>query len=88
MTKLDHRLDEAVCHWPRLGYLTKRQKLKTLSHRGDLLPIIPLINRVFPAIKTLRFVETSSSSDRDSSTGQVHVHLFIHNVCWVCVQYM
>ena len=70
MVKLGPRLGEAVSHWPRLGYLTKKQTLKALATRGNPLPIIPLINRVFPSITTLCYVESSPSSDRDSSPGQ------------------
>ena len=63
MTKLHSRLDEAVCQWPRLGYLTEREQLKAVSCRGNPLPIIPLISRVFPSIMTLHYTETSFSSD-------------------------
>lgn len=72
MAKLGPKVTEAVSHCPRLGYLTQHQILKALSTRGDLLPIIPLISRMFPSIKTLRFVETSSITDRDSSKGYTH----------------
>ena len=63
MDKVAPQLDEAVCQWPRLGYLTQHQRLKALACRGDLLPIIPLINRVFTSIKTLQYLETASSPD-------------------------
>ena len=69
VAKLGPKVTEAVSHCPRLGYLSQRQILKVLSCRGDPLPIIPLITRMFPSIKTLRFVETSSNTDRDSSKG-------------------
>ena len=69
MVKLGPRLDEAVCHCPRLGYLTRQELLKALAHRGDPEPIVPLIYRVFPSIKTLHYVKASSSSSRDFSPG-------------------
>ena len=84
MLKLCHRLDEAVCQWPRLGYLTKDEVVKTIAYRGDILPIIPLINKVFPSIKTLHFLKSSSKSKRDLSTGwyaQIHtVFLMAHDI--------
>ena len=70
MLKLHPRLQEAESQWPRLGYLTQREKLKAISCRGDPLPIIPLIGRVFPSIVNLHYIETSFGSDQDSGQGE------------------
>ena len=70
MVRLRPRLEEVVCQWPRLGYLTEIEQLKAISCRGDPLPIIPLISRVFPSITNLHYAETSFSSDRDQSQGK------------------
>ena len=75
MVRLRPRLEEAELQWPRLGYLTRREKLKAISCRGDPLAIIPLIGRVFPSITTLHYVETSFSSDRDSGQGEQPPHV-------------
>ena len=69
MAKLDSRLDEAVSHWPRLGYLTREELVKALAYRGDPEPIIPLINRVFPKVRTLHYLRSFSSSNRDINAG-------------------
>ena len=70
MLKLHPRLEEAESQWPRLGYLTQREKLRAISCRGDPLPIIPLIGRVFPSIVTLHYIETSFISDHDTDQGE------------------
>ena len=69
MVKLEPRIEEALTQCPRLGYLSKREILKAMSCKSDIMPILQLISRVFPSISTLRFVKTSD----EVSTG-TYVH--------------
>lgn len=70
MDKLGSRFDEVELQWPRLGYLTQSQKLKAIACRGDPVPIIPLINILFPSIETIHYIEATFTSDKESYQGE------------------
>lgn len=57
MAKVKNILDKTVEEFPRLCYVTERDLLTVACNRGNPVPIIPIITRVFPAIHSIRFNE-------------------------------
>ena len=57
MLKVKHILDKTVEEFPRLCYVSDRDLLTVACNRGNPVPILPIITRVFPAIHSVRFTE-------------------------------
>eukprot|EP00731_Ephydatia_muelleri_P030623 Em0022g137a len=55
------KLSEASTEFPRLFFLSPWEALRVLSHRGSPASLVPLISRMFPAIKNIHFTEVASS---------------------------
>lgn len=56
-------MEEAVEHFPRLCYLSEQDMLVVMSNRGNPVPLLPIISRVFPAISLIRFTEVVPSKN-------------------------
>ena len=59
---IKRRLEIGCEEFPRLCFLTESDVVKVVSHRGSPVAIAPLISRVFPAVKTIRFGELLPSN--------------------------
>ncbi len=56
-------LEKGPREFPRLYYLTDRDLLTVVSNKGEPVSLIPIISKIFPAIKTLRFTEYAASKN-------------------------
>ncbi len=70
MLKVKTILDKTVGEFPRLCYVTDRDLLTVACNRGNPVPIIPIITRVFPAVHSLRFTELVPSKHTLTLSGQ------------------
>ena len=69
MLKVKKILNKTVEEFPRLCYVTERDLLTVACNRGNPVPIIPIITRVFPAIHSIRFNELIPSKNTLALSG-------------------
>ena len=55
--KLTDLMEKAIEDFPRLCYLSETDILAVMSNLGNIVPLLPIINKVFPAISLIRFTE-------------------------------
>lgn len=63
MIKVKDFLDKGTEECPRLCYISEEDLLTVMCNRGDPVPIIPIISRIFPAISNIRFTEVMPSKN-------------------------
>lgn len=59
--KLRGLMEKAVMEFPRLCYLSEEEMLVVMSNKGNPVPLLPIISRVFPAISLIRFTEVRNA---------------------------
>ena len=69
MLKVKGTLDKTVEEFPRLCYIPERDLLTVACNKGNPVPIIPIITRVFPAIHSIRFNELVPSKHTLTLSG-------------------
>ena len=57
--KMADLIETAVEKCPRLSYLSENDVLAVMSNLGNPVPLLPIISKVFPAVKLVRFTEVS-----------------------------
>ena len=68
--QLSSRIEEQSCQFPRLFFLSPRDSLALLSHRGNPLSISSLITRIFPSISALSVAECIAHNKKDQSVEE------------------
>ena len=72
-------LEKGIETFPRLCFLSDRDLLTVMCNIGELVPIIPIINKIFPAIQDIRFTGLTPSknniSTADSGEGTMCVSM-------------
>lgn len=63
MLSVQDLLSQGIEEFPRLCYLSERDLLTAISNRGDPVPIIPIIRKVFPGVSNIRFTEIMPSKN-------------------------
>ena len=61
-TTMENVIGEASKEFPRLYFLSSKDVLTAICNQGDPMPMVPIINKVFPAIKMARFSSKAASS--------------------------
>lgn len=86
--KLTDLVEKAVEDFPRLCYLSETDILAVMSvNLGNLVPLLPIINKVFPAINLVRFTEikpknlTTISAATTDEEGMIIIYMYI---LWSC----
>ncbi len=97
--KVRGRLKESCVQFPRLYYLSDKDILQLLSSNGSPISIVPLINRVFPAIKGMQLTEVipsqssttfrklASKSEEGNSLMPRCMYVYVH-MCNVLCAYI
>ncbi len=97
--KVRGRLKESCVQFPRLYYLSDKDILKLLSSNGSPISIVPLISRVFPAIKGMQLTEVipnqssttfrklASKSEEGNSLMPRCMYVYVHMTvqCTLCI---
>ena len=63
MYKVMSYLDKSYGEFPRLFYLSDKDMLALAGNRGDPIHLIPIISKLFPAIKNIRFTEVEQKKN-------------------------
>lgn len=63
MLSVQDVLAKGVEEFPRLCYLSEKDLLTAVSIRGDPVPIIPVIRKIFPGVSNIRFTELATSKN-------------------------
>ena len=59
-------LDKGVEEFPRLCYVSEKELLTVVSCRGDPVPVLPVLSRLFPGLCSVRITELAPSKHTTS----------------------